>query len=364
MQIGIIGLDQAGKTTLFSALTQSSGGIPPSSGKKDANLSIVKVPDQRLDRLYELYPTAKKVQADIEYLDVGGLAKGATQRKGFQEQFLANLRNVDALLCVLRVFENDAVPHSEGSIDPRRDWRIIEEEFLFSDMSILDNRIQRLDKEIKKIKDQDKQQELELDLLNKCLAALEEEKPLRELALSESEEKALRGYQFLTAKPILLVLNISEDDLEKETEILKEYSDLSAGENKALVTLSANLEMEIAQLPEEDKASFQEELGIKEPALNKMISNSYELLGLIPFLTAGEKEVRAWTIRKNTRAQDAAGAIHSDIQRGFIRAEVVDFVTLSELGSLVKCKEKGVLRLEGKDYIVQDGDVITFRFNV
>ncbi|MCH7755243.1 redox-regulated ATPase YchF, partial [candidate division KSB1 bacterium] len=259
-------------------------------------------------------------------------------------------------------FENDAVPHSEGSIDVRRDWRIIGEEFLFSDMSILDNRIQKLSKEIKKIKDKDKQQEL--DLLNKCLSTLEEEKPLRELVLIESEEKALRGYQFLTAKPILLVLNISEDDLNKEAEILKDYSDMVAGENKGLVALSAHLEMEIAQLPEEDKESFQEELGIKEPALNKMISNSYELLGLIPFLTAGEKEVRAWTIHTNTRAQDAAGEIHSDLQRGFIRAEVVDFDTLSELGSLVKCKEKGVLRLEGKDYIVQDGDVITFRFNV
>ena len=363
MQIGIIGLDQAGKTTLFGALTQSSKGpAPPAAGKRNANLSIVKVPDPRLDRLHELYPTAKKVQADIEYLDVGGLAKGATQRKGFQEQFLANLRNVDALLCVLRVFENDAVPHSEGSIEVRRDWRIIEEEFLFSDMSILDSRIQKLNKEIKKIKGQDKQQEL--DLLNKCLSALEEEKPLRELSLTVSEEKALRGYQFLTAKPILLVLNISEDDLDKETEILKEYSDMVTDNSQGLVALSARLEMEIAQLPDEDRASFQEELGIREPALNKMISNSYELLGLIPFLTAGEKEVRAWTIRKNTRAQDAAGEIHSDIQRGFIRAEVVDFDTLSELGSLVKCKEKGVLRLEGKDYIVQDGDVITFRFNV
>ena len=363
MQIGIVGLDQAGKTTLFSALTQSpKGPAPPASGKRNTNLSIVKVPDQRLDRLHELYPTAKKVQADIEYLDVGGLAKGATQRKGFQEQFLANLRNVDALLCVLRIFENDAVPHSEGSIDVRRDWRIIEEEFLFSDMSILDNRIQKLSKEIKKLKDKDKQQEL--DLLNKCLSALEEEKPLRALAFTKSEEKALRGYQFLTAKPILLVLNISEDDLNRETEILKEYSDMAVGENKGLVALSANLEMEVTQLPEEDKESFQEELGIKEPALNKMISNSYELLGLIPFLTASEKEVRAWTIRKNTRAQDAAGEIHSDLQRGFIRAEVVDFDTLSELGSLVKCKEKGVLRLEGKDYIVRDGDVITFRFNV
>lgn len=363
MRIGIIGLEQSGKTTLFNALSQSAKDAGLSASyRKDANVSIVKVPDARLERLHSLYPAAKKVQATIEYVDVGGLAKGSTQRKGFQEQFLTNLRNVDALLCVLRLFKNDAVPHSEGSIDAARDWRILEDEFLFSDLAILENRIERLKSDLKKVKDLQKQQELEL--LKKCISTLETEKPLRELEFNETEQRTLRGYQFLTAKPVLLVLNISEEDLGSEADIIKEFADLATGINRRLVALSANLEMEIAQLPDEDIEGFQKELGITEPALNKMIRNSYELLGLILFFTVGEKEVRAWTIRKNSRAQDAAGEIHSDMQRGFIRAEVVDFNTLSELGSLVKCKEHGALRLEGKDYVVRDGDVITFRFNV
>ncbi|MFQ5674251.1 MAG: redox-regulated ATPase YchF [bacterium] len=358
-----MGLDQSGKTTLFQALTESTTGDEKSlSGKRDANLSIVKVPDPRLDRLHELYPTAKKVQATIEYLDVGGLSKGSTQRKGFQEQLLANLRNVDALLCVLRAFDNEAVPHTEGGIDAKRDWRIIEEEFLFSDMAILETRIDKLSAELRKTKN--KSSEHELALLQKCFSALESEQALRELELTDDEKKMLRGYQFLTAKPTLLVVNINEEDLAQEADVLNRYSDLATGINKKLVALSVHIEMELCQLADEDRESFQKELGILEPALNKMIRNCYDLLGLIPFFTAGDKEVRAWTIQKHTRAQDAAGEIHSDIQRGFIRAEVVDFNTLSELGSLVKCKEQGVLRLEGKDYIVQDGDVITFRFNV
>lgn len=363
MRIGIIGLEQSGKTTLFSALTSASGDeAQAAKGKRDAHMSIVKVPDSRLDRLYELYPTAKKTQATIEYVDVGGLAKGSTQRKGFQEQFLGNVRNVDALLCVLRLFENDLVPHAEGSIDPVRDWAIIEDEFLFSDLAVLDNRIQKLEKEVKKIKGDTKKHELEL--LKRCFSTLESEQPLREIEFSEEDEKALRGFQFLTAKPILLVLNIDEDALAKQEEILAQYKEMASGRNKVLVCLSANLEMEIAQLPDEDRETFQEEMGIAEPALNKMIRYSYDLLGLIPFFTAGEQEVRAWTIRKNTRAQNAAGEVHSDIERGFIRAEVVEFEKLSELGSFAKCKDAGVLRLEGKDYIVKDGDVVTYRFNV
>ena len=204
----------------------------------------------------------------------------------------------------------------------------------------------------------------ELELLERCNVALESEQPLRELDFTEEEAKMLRGFQFLTAKPILIALNIGEDDIAREQEILKEFGDLVAGKNKSLVCLSANIEMEIAQLPEEDKQTFQEEMGINEPALNKVIRTSYDLLGLIPFFTAGEQEVRAWTIKKETRAQNAAGEIHSDIERGFIRAEVVEFEKLSELGSFSKCKDQGVLRLEGKDYIVKDGDVITYRFNV
>jgi len=361
MKIGIIGLEQSGKTTLFNALTNTFTDTAV-GGKRDANLSIVKVPDPRLDRLHELYPTGNKVQATIEYVDVSGLSKGSTQRKGFQEQFLGNLRSIDALLVVLRKFENEMVPHAEGSINPERDWGIIEAEFFLSDMAVLENRIEKLTKEVKKLKNAKKGQELEL--LQRCNFALEQETPLRELDFVEEEEKMLRGFQFLTAKPILQVLNINENEIGAEAELITQYESISSGKNKILLTLSANIEMEIAQLPDEDKAAFQEDLGITEPALNKMIRHSYSLLGLIPFFTAGEQEVRAWTIKQNTRAQNAAGEIHSDIERGFIRAEVVEFEKLSELGSLVKCKEAGVLRLEGKDYIVKDGDVITYRFNV
>lgn len=355
-------MEQSGKTTLLSALTQSAGGDHAAKGKQSAHLSIVKVPDPRLDRLHHLFQGSRKVQTTIEYLDIGGLSKGSTQRKGFQEQFLGNLRTIDTLLCVLRQFENDMVPHAEGAVDPARDWSIIEEEFLFSDMAVLENRIERLTKEVKKLKDKELQQELEL--LQRCYSTVESEIPLREMEFTDEEEKRLRGFQFLTAKPVVMVLNIGEDEIEQESALLEKYGSLAEGKNKVLLCLSANLEMEIAQLPDEDKATFQEEMGITEPALNKMIRHSYDLLGLIPFFTAGEQEVRAWTIRKETRAQNAAGAIHSDMERGFIRAEVVAFEKLSELVTFAKCKEQGVLRLEGKDYIVKNGDVITFRFNV
>ncbi len=363
MKTGIIGLEQSGKTTLFHALTNTgSEHSGDSRGRRESNISTIKVPDQRLDRLHEIFPSAKKVEAAIEFLDVGGLSKGSTQRKGFQEQFLASVRNVDAVVCVLRQFEDEMVPHSEGNVDAARDWAIIEDEFLFSDMAVIENRITKLEKDVKKIKDEAKRSELEV--LRKCSAALEAEQPLRELDFDEEEARILRGFQFLTAKPILIVLNVGEEELSNDLEKAEPWKTKAAGKNVEVVTLSAKIEMEIAQLSEDDKIVFQEELGIEEPALNKMIRHSYELLGLIPFFTAGDKEVRAWTIRKHTRAQVAAGEIHSDIERGFIRAEVVEFEKLSEAGSFAKCKDLGVLRLEGKDYIVQDGDVITYRFNV
>lgn len=358
MRIGIIGLDQSGKTTLFHALTAGKG---PASGKKDANVSVVKVPDPRLDRLHELFPTGKKVEATIEYLDVTGLSKGSTQRKGFQEQFLAAIRNIDAFVCVLRQFEEASIPHAEGCIDPERDWSIIQDEFLFSDLAVLENRIAKLEKDVKKTKDDARQREL--TTLQKSYAALESERPLRAVDFNQEEATILRGFQFLTAKPILLVLNVGENELAVK-QLNETWQAVADNRNIEVLSLSAKIEMEIAQLADEDKALFQEELGIDEPALNKVIRHSYNLLGLIPFFTAGEKEVRAWTIRKNTRAQNAARAIHSDIERGFIRAEVVEFEKLSELGSFAKCKDQGVLRLEGKEYIVKDGDVITYRFNV
>lgn len=363
MRIGIIGLPQSGKTTLFTALTASSTAPTTTRfDKKEAHLSIVKVPDPRLDRLHELYSQAKSVPATIEYLDVGGLAKGSTQRSGFQEQFLSKLRNVDALLCVLRNFSDEAVPHPEGTIDPKSDLLTIETEFFLSDMAILEGRIDRLGSELKKTKNEQGQREL--TVLQKCLDSLESETPLRELNFNPSEQKIIKGFQFLTAKPMLLIINIDEKEVSDDEEIRRAFAGIVKGKNIVLDCVSAKLEMEIAQLPEDEKELFQKEMGITEPALHKLIRDSYDLLGLISFFTAGDKEVRAWTIKKNTRAQSAAGAIHTDMERGFIRAEVVDFDTLSQLGSLVKCKEKGLLRLEGKEYTIKDGDVVTFRFNV
>ncbi len=362
MRIGIIGLPQSGKTTLFSALTQTDPNQVEPHTRKEGHVGLVKVPDARLDWLHTLYPKAKKTPATIEYIDTGGLAKGSAQQKSFQDRFLAQLKNIDALLLVIRLFESEAVPHPEGGLDPKRDFALVEDEFFLSDMSILEPRVERLAKEVKKVKDPERARELEL--LRRCLSALEDGRALRELAFTEAEDKILRGYQFLTAKPMLIVLNIGEEQLEQQTELQKQFSQLLAGKNRLVDCICAKLEMEIAQLPEGEKEAFQRELGIDEPALNKTIRDSYRLLGLISFFTAGDKEVRAWTIRKGTRAQVAAGAIHSDMERGFIRAEVVDFETLQTLGSFTRCKEQGKLRLEGKEYLVQDGDVITFRFNV
>ncbi|MFQ5823045.1 MAG: redox-regulated ATPase YchF [bacterium] len=363
MKIGIVGLPQSGKTTLFYALAKTSKEIKYAGGvTKESHFSIIKVPDSRLDTLQQLTGKEEKIAATVEYLDVAGLEKGSTQRKGFQEQFLGNLRNVDALLCVLRYFQNESVPHPEGSIDPKRDLAILEAEFLLSDLSILEGRIQKLESELKKVKNDEHQRELEL--LKRCFQSLESEQPLREIEFTKEEEKLLRGFQFLTGKPILLVLNISEDDLGKEAEIGKEFSDLVVDNKRDLVCISAELEMEIAQLSDTDAVTFRKEMGISEAALHKVIRSSYHLLGLISFFTIGQHEVRAWTIKHGTHAQAAAGAVHSDMERGFIRAEVVEFEILSNLGSMAKCKEQGLLRLEGKDYFVQDGDVITFRFNV
>lgn len=363
MKIGIVGLPQSGKTALFNALTKTTKEMKDDwATKRESHIGMVKVPDHRLDVLQQLTGKEKKIAATVEYVDAAGLEKGSTQRKGFQEEFLGHLRNVDALVCVLRYFQNESVPHPEGSIDPKRDLAIIEGEFLISDLSILEGRIHKLESELKKVKSDEHQRELEL--LKKCFESLESEKPLRELDLTVDENKLLRGFQFLTAKPILLVLNISEDDLGKEAEIEKEVSDLAARSKRDLVCVSAELEMEIAQLSEEDAVAFQKEMGISDAALSKVIRSSYDLLGLISFFTIGQHEVRAWTIKQGTPAQAAAGAVHSDMERGFIRAEVVEFETLRNLGSIAKCKEQGLLRLEGKEYLVHDGDVINFRFNV
>ena len=363
MRVGIIGLPLSGKTTLFNALTRLEVEVGSwSGGKREAHIGIVKVPDERLDFLHTHFPSAKKIPATVEYVDLAGFEKGISESSKVLSELLNDLKNVDALVVVIRAFENESVPHPDKSVDPARDLQTLETEFILSDMAILENRISRLESQLRKKKDDHNQKEL--NLLQRCLASLEEEKPLSKLEFSPEEEKILRGYQFLTEKPQIVMFNINEADIGKEEQILQSFPELKEQPKMAALALSAEIEMEISQLDVEDAKMFRQDMGIQESALEKLIRTTYHLLGLISFFTIGNDEVRAWTIRQNTRAQQAAGAVHSDMERGFIRAEVVSYNDYREHGSLAKCKEAGVFRLEGKEYIVRDGDIISFRFNV
>lgn len=359
MEIGIIGLPYSGKSTIFSTLLKHKESL---EGKQNAERGIVKIPDPRLDRLTEIFNPKKKVAATIEYVKVPGLESADRNSQGLPAQFLTNLKNVDALLIMVRQFENEFYPHPLDRIDPAADIEFINTEFLLSDLMIVENRFDKLSKLV--LKTQNEKDKRELQLITRLKEQLEKERPLRELDFNEKEEIILRGYQFITAKPVLYVINISEDQIGKSGEIEKELQRFVTPKC-ALTSLSAEIEKEISELSAEDAADFMEDLGISEPALNKLIRSSHELLGLISFFTVGEDECRSWTIRKNTPAQKAAGVIHSDLEKGFIRAETVHYDTLIEQnGSLSACKEKGLLRLEGKEYIVQDGDILNIRFNV
>ncbi|GAB4373479.1 MAG: redox-regulated ATPase YchF [Calditrichia bacterium] len=362
MQVGIIGLPFSGKTTLFSTLTGQEAAQTHAAGKVEVHRGVVKVPDERLDRLMEIFQREKQVNATIEYLDVGGLEKEAAHGKGFDPQFLAILKTTDVLCHVVRAFHNQFYPHPEGSIDPRRDVRIVEAEFILSDLAIVENRLQKLEKQIMKARSEEDLRQLEL--MKKCRDQLEKEKPLRELDFTEEEHHWLQGYQFLSAKPLILVVNYNESDIPREPEVLAPLSEFAQKPGVEVTGLSAKVEFELSQLDEESRSLFMEELNIQESALNKLIRKCYEILGLISFFTIGDEECRAWTIRRNTPAQKAAGTIHTDMEKGFIRAEVVNFNDFIQMGSLAKCREKGILRLEGKNYIVQDGDIIFVRFHV
>jgi GTP-binding protein YchF len=359
MQIGIAGLPYSGKTTIFETLLKHKTS-EIGHHKHEAERGVVKVPDERLERLTAMFNPKKKVNATIEYVKVQGFESGAEKPKGLPVQFLANMKNVDAILLMVRAFENDTSPHPFGRLDPGKDIEFINTEFLLSDLTIVETRIERLEKSIQKTKLEREQHELVL--MERCKAQLEQEKPLRELDLSLEEEKMLRTYQFLTAKPLLYVLNISEGRIRQAAEMEKGLAKFLTPKC-GLTSLSAEIEKEISELSEEDAAVFMQDLGITEPALHKLIRVSYELLGLISFFTVGEDECRAWTIRAGTKAQQAAGEIHSDLERGFIRAETVHYNDLVASGSLHACKEKGLLRLEGKEYVVKDGDVLNIRFN-
>ena len=365
MKLGIVGLPNVGKSTLFNSLTKAgaeSANYPFCT--IDPNVGVVAVPDERLKLLADLYHSAKVTPAVIEFVDIAGLVKGASKGEGLGNQFLANIREVDAIVHVVRCFEDGNVIHVDGSVDPVRDIETINLELIFSDLEILERRIAKTSKGARN----DKTLAKELDLLSRIKEHLEAEKLAITFQTEDEDEQAwLASYNLLTGKPVIFVANVAEDDLADDgasNHYVQEVREYAQETGSGVFVICAQIEEEISELEEDEKAMFLEDLGLKESGLEKLIRASYDLLGLMSYLTAGETETRAWTIKKGTKAPQAAGKIHSDFERGFIRAEVVNYKDLLDCGSLSAAKEKGLVGLEGKEYVVQDGDVILFRFNV
>ncbi len=369
MKVGIVGLPQVGKSTIFNLLTRGNADTSSWSGRTEAHVGVAQVPDSRLDRLAAIFKPMKVTYAAVEYVDLPGLARGegrAAQQGQARdlETYLANLKNVDALLHVVRAFDDPNIPHPEGSVDPRRDLGLFELEMIFADLAIVDRRLERLEKDLKKSRSADL--ETENSVLQRFKSALEREQPLRNLELTTQEAKRVRGFTFLSAKPVLQVLNLGDADARRIPEAMSAFGldHLASIPRVGFTAVCGKIEAEIAALPPEDARLFMEDLGLSTSGLARIIQESYALLGLISFYTAGDPEVRAWTIPRQTTAQQAAGVIHTDFERGFIKAEVVSYSDMVELGSFAAARNKGVLRLEGKDYIVGEGDVILFRFNI
>lgn len=363
MKLGIVGLPNVGKSTLFNAITKAgaeAANYPFCT--IEPNIGVVTVPDSRIDKLHEIYHSKKTIYTTIEFADIAGLVKGASKGEGLGNQFLGHIRETDAIVHVVRCFTSDNIVHISGKIDPLDDIEVINTELILADLEAAYKAISKMQKSAKA----DKSLNSTLETLSRIKETLEEGKSIRMLDLSDEELSHIKPYNFLTAKPIIYVANISEDDIsDEDNDYVKVVKNFAKTENAKCVKICADIESELSELDDEERKSYLEELGIDESGLDKLIKASYDLLNLISFLTAGEPEVRAWTIKKGTKAPQAAGKIHTDFEKGFIRAETISYDKLMECdGLLSKAREKGFIRSEGKNYIMQDGDVVNFLFNV